>query len=942
MSDTNTTKAADGIELDSRQISSSWVGAGLLPGEAAGSRYQNNTGRDYDLVSRGVTGTAWRAASINATVVSQQTLRLFRVTGTGTGKGRKIRDRKKLKWITNEYPTKALVGKAAMYASRAGDEIEEVISHPVLDLLQNPDPVYTGPLWMWLIAFFKEVAGRAYLYVGERGENGPASAYILPSEYAWPMLSDTGLITGYFYGRNRASPMRIAAEEVIYLRQHGSPIHPAGGVSWLSSVIPETDMEGAALQAEAARWMNGGMPGMVLRASPNTTDSQMKQIYNHLAQQTRGVNKAGGVLLLRDTEVVQYGTKPHEMQYVEGITTTEKRIYDAAGIPEPIYRLNSANLASATVANAQYMRYTIAPRLAVLAAELTELLLPHFGIEPGTMWFCFDNPTQDDQIQMASELRAAEMQGLITPNEYRKVMDLEALPEEANALRYRQTEAPAPAGIGIFGPGPMPAPAKASEMPSADMGSMDVEAPASVDQEPEAPASVDLEPPAEAPASVDMEPEEMAKGIKASDGYAPNKAMMAEAERGLAWRREYGRGGTEVGVARARDIANGKNLSEETVYRMASYFARHAVDKQGTGWSPGDDGYPSAGRIAWALWGGDPGRKWADGIIAKLEADTSKTYTPTQRKAAPWSSQHGTESAQAAHGARGARSGSGGDGGGGAHRDEVPGPHAKHAGAHHVCGVACGVAPTANHPKLKTWKAKGAATIWDEETGTPVNAAGAYRTFTRKLTDWYTGAVPSMINDVGAVQSPSNEALAQLTKISEAFVEEVLAAGAMQGLARLGLPDSETFNTGNEIAMAYVRNRGLELATTIPETLKGHVAVAIEKQLAAGTSAADLRDAIKDVAPDLTEWQAVRVARTETATAFCEGQRQAWAERGVEKKQWLVAGGPCPICDAIVTKYPNEIPIGEAFVVDGFIGQSPAAHPNCRCDLAPGVEYEND
>ena len=44
---------------------------------------------------------------------------------------------------------------------------------------------------------------------------------------------------------------------------------------------------------------------------------------------------------------------------------------------------------------------------------------------------------------------------------------------------------------------------------------------------------------------------------------------------------------------------------------MASYFARHEVDKQGQGWSPGEDGFPSAGRIAWALWGGD-------GIVAAI------------------------------------------------------------------------------------------------------------------------------------------------------------------------------------------------------------------------------------------------------------------------------------------------------------------------------------
>lgn len=112
------------------------------------------------------------------------------------------------------------------------------------------------------------------------------------------------------------------------------------------------------------------------------------------------------------------------------------------------------------------------------------------------------------------------------------------------------------------------------------------------------------------------EPEERAPG------YEPTDAMIAEAERGLKWRDEYNRGGTEIGVARARDIVNRRALSLDTVNRMVSYFARHEVDKEGQGWSPDQDGYPSAGRIAWALWGGDPGRTWAESIANRERAGT--------------------------------------------------------------------------------------------------------------------------------------------------------------------------------------------------------------------------------------------------------------------------------------------------------------------------------
>lgn len=97
--------------------------------------------------------------------------------------------------------------------------------------------------------------------------------------------------------------------------------------------------------------------------------------------------------------------------------------------------------------------------------------------------------------------------------------------------------------------------------------------------------------------------------------YRPTQDMIEEAQRGLDWREEFGRGGTEIGVARARDIVNGRNLSRDTVARMSSYFARHEVDKDAEGFRPGENGYPSAGRIAWALWGGDAGRSWATAIL---------------------------------------------------------------------------------------------------------------------------------------------------------------------------------------------------------------------------------------------------------------------------------------------------------------------------------------
>jgi hypothetical protein len=110
-----------------------------------------------------------------------------------------------------------------------------------------------------------------------------------------------------------------------------------------------------------------------------------------------------------------------------------------------------------------------------------------------------------------------------------------------------------------------------------------------------------------------------------ADSYKPTSGMVAEARRGLDWRDEYNRGGTGIGIARARDIVNGKSLPLDTVKRMHSFFARHEVDKKATGFNQGEEGYPSNGRIAWALWGGDAGMSWSSRITASAMGDESFT-----------------------------------------------------------------------------------------------------------------------------------------------------------------------------------------------------------------------------------------------------------------------------------------------------------------------------
>jgi hypothetical protein len=99
--------------------------------------------------------------------------------------------------------------------------------------------------------------------------------------------------------------------------------------------------------------------------------------------------------------------------------------------------------------------------------------------------------------------------------------------------------------------------------------------------------------------------------------YTIPDSVIAEAKRGLAWRKEENRGGTSVGLNTARTLARGGQIGIRKVRHIAKYFPRHQVDKKGTGYKPGQKNYPSNGRIAWALWGGDAAERWASAIVER-------------------------------------------------------------------------------------------------------------------------------------------------------------------------------------------------------------------------------------------------------------------------------------------------------------------------------------
>jgi hypothetical protein len=317
------------------------------------------------------------------------------------------------------------------YANEAED-IEEVTDHPALSLLRDPDPSTTSADFFTALYWFREVAGAAYIWTG--GET-PTGLFLLLPQFTRVLLDDKQGVTGYHYGRNETNTAMLPTSQVVASRWMPDPFNPYLGVSWVDSIKGYGDMEDAAIASEIHRWRNSAQPGMVVRVN-NYLPDQMAQLAEAMKRKG-GPFEAGKVTIINgsaeDIEIIQPNSKPHELNYERGIIQCEAAIYRAAGVPEPIWKMNDAIQSNAAHGSKVWMQQIYARQKAV-ASDLTEWLLPMFGVEPGEMWFAYPNPVVEDVASKATLLLAGFQAGVARVNEWRAVVGLDPVDDEDNTL----------------------------------------------------------------------------------------------------------------------------------------------------------------------------------------------------------------------------------------------------------------------------------------------------------------------------------------------------------------------------------------------------------------------------------------------------------------------------------------------------------------------------
>ena len=487
---------------------------------------------------------------------------------------------------------------------------QELDNHPLLDLLYNPSPTMSQVEWFQALYSYLLISGNNYMLSVGGDNTPPTELYNLRPDRMKIRSGTRAMPVAYDYmlkGQIVESydvDQATGASKVKHIKLF-NPLDDYYGMSPMQASSVDIDQHNLANKHNVNLLQNGARPSGAVIFNPKDetgghvqlSDVQRNQLMNDVNQRFSGTGNAGKPMLLEgDFEWKEMGLSPKDMDFIQLKNMSAKDIALVYGVPSQLIGIPDSQTYS-NFAEAKLALYneTIIPLLDRIQGDLNEWLVPMFNEQGLELRYDIDSiPAMAEQRKRVFEsVSAGVKEGILTRNEAREQLGYEPI-EGADSLLVSANLMP----LNL-----------ADDM-TEDNISEDI------------PEEVI---PEELVEDEDGDFDEIMKAI--SDiNTTPTDSMVTEAKKGIAWRKEFNRGGTRIGATRASQIVAKETLSPSTVRRMFSFFSRHESDKAADGFRVGEKGYPSNGRIAWALWGGDAGFSWSTKVRNQLEKERNKFY----------------------------------------------------------------------------------------------------------------------------------------------------------------------------------------------------------------------------------------------------------------------------------------------------------------------------
>jgi HK97 family phage portal protein len=341
---------------------------------------------------------------------------------------------------------------------------EEAIDHPLISLIERPNPLDTSASFIEAICANLLLYGNAYVESVLIGEE-LRELYVLRPDRMSVEAGRNGWPAAFIYralGQEARYEMRGEGIEPILHIKFYNPLDDYYGFPPLAAAQVALDTHNAASFWNKALLDNSARPsGALVYAGPegaHLTDEQFSRLKEELEENFSGATNAGRPLLLEGgLDWKALSLSPKDMDFAESKAGAAREIALAFGVPPLLLGLPGDNtFSNYAEANRAFWRQTVLPLVARVQKSFQAWLQPGFG--------AFRLDYNADRLEALASERASEWErvgkaAFLTRDEQREALGYGPAPKEALftkrdvALERRYSPDQPRVPEGIFGAG---------------------------------------------------------------------------------------------------------------------------------------------------------------------------------------------------------------------------------------------------------------------------------------------------------------------------------------------------------------------------------------------------------------------------------------------------------------------------------------------------------
>jgi len=260
--------------------------------------------------------------------------------------------------------------------------------HPLLSLLQNPNPQQGLHSFMEALTAYLLLAGNVYIEAVIPGTE-PLELYLLRPDRVRIIPGGAGVPEAFDYvlgGRTLRIPVNpINGQSRILHIKTFNPLHDWYGMSPIEAAAHAIDQHNAVATHNLSLLQNGGRPSGVLQFRPGRegailTDEQRARLREDLKEVLEGTRNSGRIFMVEGNfEWKEMGLSPKDLDFIEGKYLSAREIAQVYGVPPMLVGVPG----DSTFSNYREARYhlwedTILPHLEMIKGELNKWLAPFF------------------------------------------------------------------------------------------------------------------------------------------------------------------------------------------------------------------------------------------------------------------------------------------------------------------------------------------------------------------------------------------------------------------------------------------------------------------------------------------------------------------------------------------------------------------------------------